>query len=258
MSKAQSSEKIVFIGAGKVATALALALKSKRKIVQIYSRTNASAKLLAGKLSSAFTADIKKLNADADLYIIAIKDDAIAKIASQLKLKGKTIVHTSGAVSIDVLKKASANCGVLYPPYSFVKGRGLDKNVPFCIEASNQKVKKELTDLVKDVAGKPYYMNSEQRSQLHLAAVFANNFTNHMFVIAHDISKQAHIPFEVLFHLIEDTVVNLKHQKPELNQTGPAKRGDKHTLKKHEEMLKSNPRYLALYKQISKSIQQSS
>ena len=257
MSKAHSSESIVFIGAGKVATALALALKNKREIVQVYSRTNASAKLLAGKIACGYTNNIKKLNTDAGLYIIAVKDDAIAKISAQLKLSSKTVVHTSGAVDMEVLKKTSANCGVLYPPYSFIKGRGLNKNVPFCIEASNAKVKNDLTDLVKDVAGKPYYMSSAQRAKLHLAAVFANNFTNHMFVIANNISEEANIPFEVLFHLIEDTVTNLKHQKPQLNQTGPARRGDKHTLKKHEKMLKNNPRYLALYKLIRKSIQQS-
>src|SRR6185437_10166701 len=258
MSKARLSEKIVFIGAGKITKALAIGIKNKGNIVQVYSRTNASANLLAGKINCTYTNDIKKINADADVYIIAVKDDVIAQVASQLKVKGKAIVHTSGAVDMDVLKKASANCGVLYPPYSFIKVRKLDKNVPFCIEASNPSVKKQLSDLVKDVAGKAYYMNSAQRSQLHIAGVFANNFTNHMFVIAHDISKQAHIPFEILFHLISDRVENLKHQSPVLNQTGPAKRGDKCTLKKHEAMLKKNPRHLALYKQISKSIQQSS
>lgn len=255
MSKA---EKIVFIGAGKVATALALAIKSKRKIVQVYSRSGVSAKTLAGKLSCPFITDLKKINPSADVYIIAVKDDAIAKVVSTLRLKGKTVVHTSGAVSMDVLKKASANRGVLYPPYSFIKGRPLEKGVPFCVEASNHKVKTQLLGLVKDFSGKPYIMSSSQRATLHLAAVFANNFTNHMFVIANDIAQKANIPFEVLFHLIDDTVVNLKGQKPELNQTGPAKRGDVKTLKKHELMLKNNHRYLALYKLISKSIQQSS
>ncbi len=252
------TEKIVFIGSGKVATALGLAIKKKRKIVQVYSRTNASAKALAAKLSCPFTTDLKKIDPDADIYIIAVKDDVIVKVASSLKLRGKTIIHTSGAVGIDVLKKASSNCGVLYPPYSFIKGRALEKNIPFCVEASNAKVKSQLLNLVKDFYGRPYLMNSAQRATLHVAAVFANNFTNHMFVIANDIAKKANIPFEVLFHLIDDTVVNLRHQSPELNQTGPAKRGDKQTLKKHEKMLKNNPRYLALYKLISKSIQQSS
>jgi predicted short-subunit dehydrogenase-like oxidoreductase (DUF2520 family) len=253
----KNSGKIVFIGAGKVATALALALKNKRKIIQVYSRTHASAKALAGKLSCPFTNDLKNIDTRADIYIIAVKDDAIAKVAPLLKLKGKIVIHTSGAVGIDVLKKASANCGVLYPPYSFIKGRALEKNVPFCLEASNPIVKAELLALVKDFSGKPYIMSSEQRATLHVAAVFANNFTNHMFVIAHNIAKKANIPFEVLFHLIDDTVMNLKNRSPELNQTGPAKRGDKLTLAKHEKMLKNNPKYLAIYKLLSKSIQES-
>lgn len=252
------SEKIVLIGAGKVATALALSLKNKRKIIQVYSHTFANARPLANKLSCPFTNDLKKITPDADVYIIAVKDDAIAKVASALKLKGKTVIHTSGATGLEVLKKVTDNTGVLYPPYSFIKGRPLVKNVPFCIEASNKKVKAQLMDLVKDFSGNAYPMTSKQRAVLHIAGVFANNFTNHMFVIANDIAKKANIPFEVLFHLIDDTVVNLKHQSPELNQTGPAKRRDKKTLKKHEQMLKDNPRYLALYKLISKSIQQSS
>jgi predicted short-subunit dehydrogenase-like oxidoreductase (DUF2520 family) len=251
-----SAGKIVFIGAGKVATSLALALNKKRHIMQVYSRTTASAKMLAGKLSCSFTNDIKKICKDADIYIIAVKDDAIAKVASGLKLQGKTVVHTSGSVDISVLKKVSANCGVMYPPHSFLKDTPMGKGVPFCLEASNTKVKTEMLSLVKDVEGKPYFLNSAQRAKLHVAGVFANNFTNHMFVIADDIAQQAHIPFDILFHLIEDSVIRLKHQKPKLNQTGPALRGDKGTLKKHEQMLKSNPRYLALYKLISKSIQQ--
>jgi predicted short-subunit dehydrogenase-like oxidoreductase (DUF2520 family) len=252
----KNSDKIAFIGAGKVATALGVALKKERKIVQVYSRTNVSAKALAKVLSCPFTNDLKKLDTSADIYIIAVKDDAIAQVVSGLNVKGKTVIHVSGAGSIDVLKKASANCGVLYPPYTFVKGRPFGKNVPFCIEASNSKVKTQLLSLVKDLSGKAYTMNSEQRVTLHLTGVFANNFTNHMFVIAHDIAQKANIPFEILFHLIEDTVVNLKHQSPELNQTGPAKRGDMLTLAKHEKLLKNNPRYLAIYKLLSKSIQE--
>jgi len=253
----KNSEKIVFIGAGKLATVLAPALKGKRKIVQVYSRTNSSAQKLAKLLSCSYTNDLKKVSKDADLYIIAVMDEAIEKVASVLRLQGKTVAHTSGSIDMKVLKKISSNYGVLYPPHGFTKGAALGKNVPFCIEASNPKVKKQLTSIVKDLQGKIYYMNSEQRGKLHLAGVFANNFTNHMLVIADDIATEAHIPFEILLHLVNDVVAKLKQQKPLLNQTGPAKRRDNRILKKHEQMLKSNPRYLAIYKLISKDIQNS-
>lgn len=253
----KASEKIVFIGAGKVATALGLALSKKREIIQVYSQTTASAKTLAGKLKCTYTNDLKKVSPKGDIYIIAVKDDAIEGIAKGLKLKGKAVIHTSGSAGMDVLKKASADCGVMYPPHSFLKDEPLGKNVPFCLEASNTRVKKQMQALVKDLSGKAYFLNSAQRGTLHLAGVFANNFSNHMFVIANDIAHDAQIPFDILFHLIEDSVMRLKRRQPRLNQTGPALRGDKGTLKKHEAMLKNNPRYLALYRLISKSIQES-
>jgi predicted short-subunit dehydrogenase-like oxidoreductase (DUF2520 family) len=249
-----SKPKIVFIGAGRVATALSFALKSECEIVQVYSPHHA--KKLADKLKCAYTDDIKKINRNADIYLIAVKDDIIAKLASQLRLQGKVVVHTSGTASMEVLKKISANCGVLWPLHSFT-GEPLPKNVPFCVEASNPNVKKALTTLVKTLFGKPYIMDSAQRAKLHLAAVFANNFTNHMLAIADDIATEANVSFDVLFHLIEETISNLKNNKPGKNQTGPAKRGDKTTMKKHEQLLKEHPLYLQLYKLISKSIQQS-
>ncbi|HXB10390.1 MAG TPA: DUF2520 domain-containing protein [Bacteroidia bacterium] len=251
----KNSEKIVFIGAGNLATVLAPSLKGKRNIIQIYSRTSSSAQKLAKLLSCPYTNDLKKINKEADIYIVAVKDEAIEKVASVLRLQGKTVIHTSGSVDMKVLKKVSANYGVLYPPHGFTKGAKLGKNVPFCIEASNAKVKNQLSSIAKDLGGKTYYMNSEQRAKLHLAGVFANNFTNHMLVIADDIAIEAKIPFEILIHLVDDVVAKLKQHKPKLNQTGPAKRKDNRILKKHEQMLKKNPAYLAIYRLISKNIQ---
>lgn len=250
-------EKIVFIGAGKVATAAAGALKNKRDIMQVYSHSNASAKALATRLKCAYTNDLKKLSTEGDIYIIAVKDDVIEKVANELKLKGKTVIHTSGSVGMGALKKASSQYGVLYPVHSFHKDAPLGKGIPFCIEASGVEVKKQLQKLVADLNGKPYLLNSAQRAKLHLAAVFANNFSNHMFAIADDILNKAGIPFDILFNLIVDSVAGIKTHKPGLNQTGPAIRGDKGTMKKHEKMLKDNPLYLAIYKLVSKSIQQS-
>jgi predicted short-subunit dehydrogenase-like oxidoreductase (DUF2520 family) len=252
----KNAEKIVFIGAGRVATELGLALKGKYNIVQVYSRTNASAKKLAGKLNCGFTDKLEKVDKNADLYIIAVKDDAIAKVAQGLGLKVKTVFHTSGGVGMEVLKGVSENIGVLYPPHTFKGNKAFPKNMPCCIEASNANVKKKLTDLAKDLSGKVYYMDSDQRAGLHLAAVFANNFSNHMFTIADELTTRAHIPFELVKHLIKETVDKLDEARPGKNQTGPANRGDVKTLKKHEQMLKDNARYLSIYKLISKSIQE--
>ena len=249
--------KIVFIGAGNVATALAKALSRKSQILQVYSKSLSSAKKLGKVLGCLFTNDLKKINTEADLYIVADKDDAINKVAYQLHLKNKVIVHTSGSVDIKVLKNTSSNYGVLYPLQTFSKDSGLKKNIPFCIEASNGKVYTQLKELVKGLGGKVYNINSVQRAKLHLAAVFANNFTNYMYTVAHNILQKENIPFDVLLPLINETVDKLKKQSPARSQTGPAIRGDRKTIKRHLKLLKAYPEYSTVYKQLTKSIQHS-
>lgn len=255
--KAQAGT-IVIIGAGKVATALAQSLSAGRKIVQVYSHSAAHAKELGNVLKCAYTNDLKKIIPTADIYIIAVKDDAIEKVASILRLKDKTVVHTSGSVDVKVLKKVSDNYGVLYPLQTFSAGGKLKAEVPFCIEASGSVVKKQLSALVKELGGKAYDINSGQRAQLHLAAVFANNFTNHIFAAAYNLMTEAGMPFDILLPLIEETIRKLKKTNPALNQTGPAVRNDRETIKKHTQLLKNNPQYLALYQLMTKSIQQTS
>jgi predicted short-subunit dehydrogenase-like oxidoreductase (DUF2520 family) len=249
--------KIVFIGAGNVATCLSKALSKKAEIIQVYSKTGASAQKLANILGCSFTYDLKKINSGADVYIVAVKDDSIEKVATHLRLKDKLVIHTSGSVEIASLKKASSNYGVMWPLQTFSKNSVLKKNIPFCIEASSKKAQKLIGELVSEMGGTAYSINSKQRAKLHLAAVFANNFTNHMYVAANKIPKDVHIPFDILLPLIHETINKLDKGTPIINQTGPAARGDKKTIKKHEKLLKNNPQYLALYKLLTKSIQHS-
>ena len=245
---------IVFIGAGNVATVLSKGIKDSYNVVQIYSKTLASARKLGSMLKCAYTNDLKKL-LDADIYIIAVKDDAVGKVASVLKLKNKLVVHTSGSVKMEVLEKVSSDYGVLYPLQTFTKNTKLKAGIPICIEGSTKNVVKELGAIVKELNGKAYYLDSDQRSILHLAAVFANNFSNYMFTVAQHIVEESGLPFEILLPLIEETVGKLKLNPPEKNQTGPAVRGDKETIKKHELLLRNNLQYLALYKLLTKNIQ---
>ncbi|MGP8216065.1 MAG: Rossmann-like and DUF2520 domain-containing protein [Bacteroidia bacterium] len=246
--------KIVFIGAGKVATALGLAFAGKREIVQVYSKSNTTARKQGSVLKCPCTNDLKKINTGADIYIIAVKDDVIEKIASKLRLKGKIVVHTSGSVEMKVLKKISDNYGVFYPLQTFSKDSKLKNGIPFCIEASTPEVYKQLETLVKELKGKVYNINSSQRAKLHLAAVFANNFTNYLYAVAYNILNGADIPFDVLLPLIHETVNKLQDGNPAKNQTGPAIRNDVKTIKKHRKMLKDNPQYLKLYKLLTQSI----
>lgn len=249
--------KIVLIGSGNVATVLGRALQNRNiKIVQVYSKTRSSAERLSALLSCSFTNNFNNITLNADLYIIAVKDDAVQEVASHLRLDGKTVVHTSGSVPMQVLKRISKNCGVLYPAHGFNKKDTFKTNVPFCVEFSNSQVKKEIEYLVKTLSGKIYYMDSFQRSNLHLAAVFANNFTNHLWAIAARILSQSNIPYELLLHLVEDNFEKLKQEHPTTHQTGPAIRKDKKVMIQHKKMLKKYPAiYLAIYLLLSKSIQ---
>ncbi len=247
---------IVLIGSGNVATNLAIAFHNNGKnIIQVISRSNDTAKILADKVSATYTNTINDINLKADLYIISVNDDAIASIASSLNLENKLVVHTSGSIEIDVLKNTSTNYGVLYPLQTFSKETLVDfKNIPFCIEANNLNNSKAITELAGYLSEDVRLINSNERKVIHLAAVFACNFTNYMYLIAEDILKEQSISFDILKPLILKTAKNIVDSKPENTQTGPAKRNDQKLIEKHLTLLKDNPEYKEIYTIISKSI----
>jgi predicted short-subunit dehydrogenase-like oxidoreductase (DUF2520 family) len=260
MTKA-SKQKIVFIGSGNVATSLAVALKGKREIIQVYSKTLEHAKKLGQQAGCAYTNDLKKISPSADLYIVAVKDDSIESVCKKLILKNKIVVHTSGSTDIKVLKNASNRTGVIWPMHSFAGKAKLEPDTPFFIEASDKKTEKELAVLVKELKGKAYYTNSVKRAMIHMTAVFVNNFPNHLFTIAESICKEAGVPFNLFLPLAKETVENITKQSPALAQTGPASRNDKRILDKHLALLsdgtplgKLHPVYKEIYKVLTKSI----
>jgi predicted short-subunit dehydrogenase-like oxidoreductase (DUF2520 family) len=246
---------IILIGAGNVATQLGLALSDAGyKISQVYSKTKSSSSVLAKKLKTESITDLKKLAQDASIYIIAVKDDAIRDVAAQLKLGNKIVVHTSGSVSINALKKVSTNYGVIYPLQTFTKGKSLNfKNVPLCIEGSNKSTSTTLQYFAKSVSSNVQQVDSDQRKVIHLAAVFACNFSNHMYTIAEEIMKKNKLSFGLLKPLIEETASKIKNNSPTEAQTGPAARGDKKVMKEHLKMLK-NKDIKEIYKTLSNQI----
>jgi len=249
-------KNIALIGAGNVATHLGKALTASGcNIVQIYGRTEEPARQLADKLSATFTIDISNISKDADIYIIAVKDEAIEDITDQINISDKLIVHTSGSISMDVLKKASGNYGVLYPLQTFSKNAEINfKMVPVCIEANTGLNENSLLSLARDISDNVHLINTQQRKLLHLAAVFACNFSNHMYSIAEDILKRENLEFEMLKPLIMETARKIEVNSPGNVQTGPAKREDRKIMDKHLEDLTGSPTYRDLYKLISKSI----
>lgn len=244
--------KIVILGGGNVATHLAKAFTKTKNIslVQVFARNLEQIKFLQNKVD--ITNDIKLL-ADADIYIIAVSDDAIAKIAAKINKKKSLVVHTSGSVHINTLKN-NGRKGVFYLLQSFSKDKKINfDDIPFCIEAENKKDLETLEQLAKAIGKKVYHINSEQRKSIHVAAVFVNNFTNHMYKIADDICNKHQVPFEILQPLINETAKKTTKLTPAEAQTGPAVRNDQETILNHLNLL--NKQQQEIYKLITKSIQ---
>ena len=187
----------------------------------------------------------------ANITIIAVSDDAIAEVSS--KIKNSFVVHTSGGCSMNELKNQNRK-GVFYMLQSFSKEKEVDfKNIPFCLEAQNQEDLNLLESLAKSIGNKIYFIDSNQRKSLHAAAVFVNNFTNHMYKIGNDICNENNIPFKILQPLIKETALKIETLPPEKAQTGPAIRKDNKTIKNHLDLLTKKQQ--KIYKTITKSIQ---
>jgi predicted short-subunit dehydrogenase-like oxidoreductase (DUF2520 family) len=257
-----SSEKkqsVVFIGAGNLATNLAVALyNSGCQIQQVFSRSNESAIQLSSKVESAYTTSITDIDQNADLYIIAVPDKEIQSVANSLIINQGIVVHTSGSTNIQVLSKFSSNgFGVFYPFQSFSKNRIIPFNdIPICITADSDKTIAFLNKFALMLSHKVILMNSETLPWLHLAGVITNNFTNHLLAITYQISQEKGIDFELFKPLIEETVKKAFDAPPTVSQTGPAVRFDQNTINLHIEKLKDySPPLADIYKALTLSIQ---
>ena len=249
---------IVLIGAGNVATHLGRALKDAGyPILQVYSRTVASASALAVKLSTDYTVVVEDIRRDADLYIVALKDSALRELAATL-VKGREqalFVHTAGSMPMDLWEGLTSQYGVLYPMQTFSKQREVDfSTVPFFIEASAPEQLELLRTVATRLSPKVYEVSSGQRKYLHIAAVFACNFANHMYAISSHILEKQGIPFEVMLPLVDETARKVHELPPVQAQTGPAVRYDENVISKHLEMLADEAPLQELYEKISKSI----
>ena len=243
--------KVVILGGGNVSYHLTTHLLENKKIelVQIYNRS--IEKIVQFKSKTIVTDNLKELK-EADIYIITISDDAISNLSSKLNLKGKLVVHTSGNTDLFELKSISSK-GVFYPLQSFSKGKIIDfSEIPICIEASTENDLKVLETFAKSISNKVYKFNSQQREKIHLAAVFVNNFVNHLYHIGNEICDKNSIPFEILHPIILETATKITTLKPIDAQTGPAKRNDSITIKKHKAMLTQNQQ--EIYTLLTKSI----
>lgn len=246
-------QRVIMLGSGNVATSLAMALKDNCEIVQIYSRTMDNAKVLAQKVGCEAIDDLKKLDKKGDIYIISVKDDAIASIIDATPSNIALWLHTSGSTPIEVFKGKRERYGVLYPMQSFSKSRIVDMSeVHIFIEGNCDKVTREINDFASSISENVHKATSQERQQLHVAAVFACNFANHMFTLSSEVLSEAGLPFDAMLPLIKTTVEKLDHMTPQESQTGPAARGDIKIIEKHLSTLKGDKR--EIYKLLSSSI----
>ena len=248
--------RIMIMGAGNVATHLSKVLSDKGYIItQIYSRTLERAKDLAKYYNAAYTDNIDEVNTDSDLYILVIKDDAIGLVADKLRLPGKMVVHTSGSVPMQALSPVSNKIGIIYPLQTFSKDRPAHwLHVPICLEANDKEVYRELENLARHISSSVHAISSEQRKWLHLAAVFAANFGNHMLHLAKNILDEKNLPYTWLEPLMQETVSKAFDMGPAASQTGPARRNDENTMITHQGMLANDPVAMDVYKVLSESI----
>ena len=245
--------KVIIIGSGNVAQHLIKAFEKNKKIdvVQAFSRQKeALAHLLdSPKITNNFN-DLE----EADLYVIAVSDDAIASVSSQLPFENRLVVHTSGSVSLEALDKKNRN-GIFYPLQTFSQKAEVDfSQIPICLESEMETDFEFLKEVAEMVSHNVYKINSEQRKALHVAAVFVNNFVNHLYQIGNEICLENKVTFEILHPLIQETANKILTLSPKEAQTGPAIRNDQQTIAAHLDFLKDDNQK-NIYQILTQSIQ---
>jgi predicted short-subunit dehydrogenase-like oxidoreductase (DUF2520 family) len=251
----KSIQDIVFIGAGNVATHLAISLSKKYTIRQVFSRSEQAASLLAESVDSRWTNNTGAVEYSSDAYFLCLPDDQLAPVLDRMKFKDQLLIHTSGSIPMDLLKGYSSNFGVLYPVQTFSKTRPVDlEQVPICIEANSIENEGALMELAINLSRNIQMLDSDKRVIIHIAAVIASNFTNHMYARAEGIMDANKLDFELLKPLILETAQKVMEMSPGKAQTGPARRNDQKIIQEHINSLQDSPELQKLYSFVSKSI----
>ncbi|MEO6683322.1 MAG: Rossmann-like and DUF2520 domain-containing protein [Ginsengibacter sp.] len=247
--------KIVMLGSGNTATILSVLIKSAgHELVQIISRNPDNAKQLAS-LYGAKTGSLSDTEyEEADMYIVALNDAALDSIHKNSALKDKFVVHTAGAVSMNVLKNCSDKFGVLYPLQSLSKVTTHVPEIPFLVDGNTQENRHKILGFAKSLSGKVIEADDKQRLNYHVAAVFVSNFSNHMYALGELFCQKERLEFEALFPLINEVNERIKNHSPFLTQTGPAIRNDVFTLNRHLQALAPYPELRYTYLKMTESI----
>lgn len=249
-------QKIIILGAGNLAWHLGPALQDAGyDVIQVFSRSQASASSLGERLAVQWTTDAGKLDPAADMLLYCVTDRALPDLFCSLELGKRLMVHTSGSIPADVFRGISKDYGVLYPMMTFTKDRNLDlRKIPICFEGNNERSLEILEKMAGRMSNRVIRMDSEQRKKLHMAAIIASNFSNHMYRLSEDFLQDAGMDFSLLRPLIEETVAKAMEIGPEAAMTGPARRQDIEVIQEHIDQLKDRPELQKLYTFVSDSI----
>jgi len=248
--------RISFIGAGNVSGALCRQLyMSGCRIRKIVSWTAKRGTSLAMSCNAEWSPEYNFTDFE-DLIIAAVPDDKLTEILARIRCSENTIVaHTAGSLGLDVFPSFLKRTGVFYPLQTFSENRTISfRNLPFFIEASDPQSMQILGDIAEKAGGRVHFTDTASRKLLHIAAVFACNFTNHMLTAGKQITEKAGFSFGVLEPLINETVLKALENGPENSQTGPAFRTDRGTIKRHIDLLSFSPELQGVYKEVTKSI----
>ena len=248
---------ITLIGSGNVATHLAKALHDAgHQILQIWSREYDHAEALANQVFAEPIDRLTLLYPTADVYILAVTDDALFDLALDLKLRNALVLHTAGSVSLRVLQPISRKHGVVWSPQTFIRDIPMKYNeLPFCIEGSSPEVETTIREMLEPVSSHIFHVDTQQRQWLHLAAVMTNNFGNAVNALAQDLLQQQNIPFEILHPLITMTAEKIKQGALWQQQTGPARRRDQKTIDNQRRLIADDAKLLQLYDLLTDIIQ---
>ena len=246
--------KVVIIGAGNVASHLFDAFYTAENIsvIQVYNRGQKKLAYFENKTST--TTSIAKIM-DADVYIISVSDDSINSLSKKLQFNNKLVAHTSGSVAMNQISSHNIP-SVFYPLQTFTAGKTVDfKAIPLCIEATRKNDLLLLERLAKSISNNVYHIDSKQRKALHIAAVFVNNFVNHLYQKGEEICKENKVSFDILKPLILETAKKISELSPLKSQTGPAKRNDHKVIEQHLSDLNTSTQQ-EIYTLLTKSIQE--
>ncbi len=251
-------ERVVLVGSGNVAEALARAIGrcAEVQLVQLFARNPERGREVAEIGQTTWSSDPTQL-ATADLYLLAVSDRAVTAVAEELPIpEGAIVAHTAGSVPLEALPERFARRAVFYPLQTFTRGREVDfQQIPIFLETTDDTAREVLEIFAQQLSGTVLFTDSEQRKRLHLAAVFACNFTNHMYALGEKILAETHLDFALLKPLIAETAKKAcDNPSPTAVQTGPAVRNDRITQERHTAMLAEEPLLEELYRKISQNI----